>query len=89
MVLVNKLLKEAGKSVFLFCVVALGILLINSFREPFTAKALKYKEVNEPNGISLLTREEKDEYMQYLRVLSGYTYEGGPTNTILYKLELP
>ena len=38
-------------------------------------KALRLEVVKEPNGISTLTKEQTDEYMEYLRVLNGSIYE--------------
>ena len=69
---------EILKIILLCVMVFVGLILsqtLGLFGDPATAKALKYKSVNQPNGILILTKKEKEEYMDYLRVLSGYTLE--------------
>ena len=82
---------EILKIILLCVMVFVGLILsqtLGLFGDPATAKALKYKSVTQPNGILILTKKEKEEYMDYLRVLSGYTFEG-MTNKTIYTVELP
>ena len=79
--------------IILLCVMVFAGLILSEalglFGDPSAAKALKYEAANQPNGIFTLTREERHEYMDYLRALSGYTFEGGVTNKPIYTIEIP
>ena len=87
------LVVEILKTVLLCVSIFGGVVLWQTsglFNKPATAKALRYKKINDqPHGVFSLTREERDEYMDYLRVLSGYTYDDEATATPIYTLELP
>tara|TARA_R100000008_G_C3555569_1_gene152969 strand:+ start:546 stop:818 length:273 start_codon:yes stop_codon:yes gene_type:complete len=87
------LVVEILKTVLLCVAIFGGAVLWQTsglFNKAATAKALRYKKINDqPNGVFSLTREERDEYMDYLRVLSGYTYDDESAATPIYTLELP
>ena len=86
------LIMEILKIILLFVMIFVGVILsqaLGLFGDPPVVKALKYEAANQPNGICTLTREERQEYMDYLRALSGYTFEGGVTNKPIYTIEMP
>ena len=75
-----RVLKETSKLLTIIIVIVFFSIFLSE--EPLEAKANKIIE----NKLSLhenLTREERDEYMEYLRSLNGY-----PTDS-LYIEELP
>ena len=68
----KKLLLEFTKVTFLsFCIV-IGVIIFEA--EPAEAKTRRIQE-SRNNLVKELTREEKNERMQYLRTLSGYEYQ--------------
>jgi len=76
----ERVLKETSKLLTIIIVIVFFSIFLSE--EPLEAKANKIIE----NKLSLhenLTREERDEYMEYLRSLNGY-----PTDS-LYIEELP
>jgi len=67
-----KFLKEVLKSLSLIVFVLVGVILFKE--EPIEAKARKIQE-RKGNLSKELTREERDEYMEYLRSLNDFDYE--------------
>ena len=67
-----KFLKEVLKSLLLMAFILVGVILFNG--ESIEAKALKVQE-RKGNLSKELTREERDEYMKYLRTLNNFDYE--------------
>ena len=67
-----KFLKEGLKSLLLMAFILVGVILFK--RESIEAKALKVQE-RKGNLSKELTREERDEYMKYLRTLNDFDYE--------------
>jgi len=88
--LVKRTIKELFKTVALTLTVFGGVFLWQIFDLSNESAPAKAKRIQARGGnIRLeLTREERDEYMQYLRTLSGYTFEG-TTNKSIYIIELP
>ena len=75
------LIREISKTLLLFVLIIIGIILY-SMEEPVEAKANRIIQ----NKLSLhdnLTREERDQYMLYLRSLNA------ETNDSIYLIELP
>tara|TARA_B100000131_G_scaffold98342_1_gene95488 strand:+ start:293 stop:526 length:234 start_codon:yes stop_codon:yes gene_type:complete len=67
-----KFLKEGLKSLLLLVFILAGVILFKG--ESIEAKALKIQE-RKGNLSKELTREERDEYMKYLRTLNNFDYE--------------
>ena len=67
-----KFLKEGLKSLLLMAFILVGVILFKG--ESIEAKALKIQE-RKGNLSKELTREERDEYMEYLRSLNDFDYE--------------
>ena len=67
-----KFLKEGLKSLLLMAFILVGVILFK--QEPIEAKARKIQE-RKGNLSKELTREERDEYMKYLRSLNDFDYE--------------
>ncbi len=67
-----KFLKEGLKSLLLLVFVLAGVILFKG--EPIEVKARKIQE-RKVNLSKELTREERDEYMKYLRTLNNFDYE--------------
>ena len=67
-----KFLKEVLKSLLLMAFILVGVILFKG--ESIEAKALKIQE-RKGNLSKELTREERDEYMKYLRTLNNFDYE--------------
>ena len=67
-----KFLKEVLKSLSLIVFILAGVILFKG--ESVEAKALKIQE-RKGNLSKELTREERDEYMKYLRTLNNFDYE--------------
>jgi hypothetical protein len=67
-----KFLKEVLKSLLLIVFILAGVILFKV--ESIEAKALKIQE-RKGNLSKELTREERDEYMKYLRTLNNFDYE--------------
>ena len=67
-----KFLKEVLKSLSLIVFILAGVILFKG--ESIEAKALKIQE-RKGNLSKELTREERDEYMEYLRTLNNFDYE--------------
>ena len=67
-----KFLKEGLKSLLLMVFILAGVILFKG--ESIEAKALKIQE-RKGNLSKELTREERDEYMKYLRTLNNFDYE--------------
>jgi len=75
------LIREISKTLLLFVLIIIGII-VYSIEEPVEAKANRIIQ----NKLSLhdnLTREERDEYMLYLRSLNA------ETNDSIYLIEVP
>jgi hypothetical protein len=75
------LIREISKALLLFVLIIIGIILY-SMEEPVEAKANRIIQ----NKLSLhdnLTREERDQYMLYLRSLNA------ETNDSIYLIEVP
>ena len=75
------LIREISKTLLLFVLIIIGIILY-SIEEPVEAKANRIIQ----NKLGLhhnLTREERDQYMLYLRSLNA------ETNDSIYLIELP
>ena len=86
----KQVIKELFKALVLFMVVLAGLFFWQVFDLSNESIPAKAKRIQKRGGnIRLeLTREERDEYMDYLRALSGYTFEG-VTNKTIYTIELP
>ena len=67
-----KFLKEGLKSLLLLVFILVGVILFKE--EPVEAKARKIQE-RKGNLSKELTREERDKYMEYLRLLNDFDYE--------------
>ena len=75
------LIREISKTLLLIVLIIIGIILY-SIEEPVEAKANRIIQ----NKLSLhhnLTREERDQYMLYLRSLNA------ETNASIYLIEVP
>ena len=68
----KKLLLELIKATLLFFCVTVGVIFFKP--EPVEAKARKIQD-RKGNLAKELSREERDEYMQYLRTLNNFSYE--------------
>ena len=85
----KRTIKEVTKVLSLLLLIGLSMYLIDNFQITPGKAAAKVREIEE-QGLNLtdnLTREEKDEYMLYLRELNDYDYENPKADTIL-KLKL-
>ena len=69
------LIREIFNVGILLILIIIGVIFVTAINDAKPAKALRLEVVKEPNGISTLTKEERDEYMEYLRVLNGSIYE--------------
>jgi len=67
-----KFLKEGLKSLLLLVFILVGVIMFEE--DPVEAKARKIQE-RRGNLRTELTREERDEYMEYLRSLNDFDYE--------------
>ena len=67
-----RFLKVILKSLLLLVFILVGVILFEE--EPIEAKARKIQE-RRGNLRTELTREERDEYMEYLRTLNDFDYE--------------
>ena len=67
-----KFLKEGLKSLLLLVFILVGVILFEE--DPVEAKARKIQERRGNLSVEL-TREERDEYMEYLRSLNDFDYE--------------
>ena len=68
----KKLSLEFIKVTLLFFCVTVGVIIFKT--EPVEAKARKVQD-RKGNLAKELSREERDEYMQYLRTLNNFSYE--------------
>ena len=68
----KKLLLEFIKVMLLFFCVTVSVIILKA--EPVEAKARKIQD-RKGNLAKELSREERDEYMQYLRTLNNFSYE--------------
>ena len=86
-----RFVKETLKTLVLALSVLLGLFFWQAFDLSNESTPAKAKRIQERGGnIGLeLTREERDEYMDYLQDLSGYTFENGTTNDPVFTIELP
>ena len=85
----KRTIKEVTKVLSLLLLIGLSMYLIDNFQMTPGKAAAKVREIEE-QGLNLtdnLTREEKDEYMLYLRELNDYDYENPKADSI-YKLKL-
>ncbi len=87
----RKVIIELLKTAALSLTILTGLFLWQVFDLSNESVPAKAKKIQERGGnIRLeLTREERDEYMKYLRALSGYTFEDGTTNSPIFLIELP
>ena len=68
----KKLLLEFIKVMLLFFCVTVGVIIFKA--EPVAAKARKIQD-RKGNLAKELSREERDEYMEYLRTLNDFNHE--------------
>ena len=68
----KKLSLEFIKVTLLFFCVTVGVIIFKT--EPVEAKARKIQD-RKGNLAKELSREERDEYVQYLRTLNNFSYE--------------
>ena len=68
----KKLLLELIKVTLLFFCVTFGVIIFKA--EPVEAKARKIQD-RKGNLAKELSREERDEYMEYLRTLNDFSHE--------------
>ena len=68
----KKLSLEFIKVTLLFFCVTVGVIIFKT--EPVEAKARKIQD-RKGNLAKELSREERDEFMQYLRTLNNFSYE--------------
>jgi len=68
----KKLLLEITKGTSLILFIIIGVIIFN--QDPVEAKARKIQD-RKGNLAKELSREERDEYMQYLRTLNNFSYE--------------
>ena len=68
----KKLLLEFTKVTLLFFCVTVGVIIFKT--EPVEAKARKIQD-RKGNLAKELSREERDEYMEYLRTLDDFNHE--------------
>jgi hypothetical protein len=86
-----RFVKEIFKTLILALLVLLGLFFWQAFGLSKESTPAKAKRIQERGGNIRfeLTRDERDEYMDYLRALSGYTFENGTTNDPIFTIELP
>lgn len=85
----KRTIKEVTKVLSLLLLIGLSMYLIDNFQMTPGKAAAKVREIEE-QGLNLtdnLTREERDQYMLYLRELNDYDYENPKADSIL-KLKL-
>ncbi len=85
----KKFIKEVTKVILLLILVGISTYLIDSIQITPGTAAAKAREIEE-QGLHLtdnLTREERDQYMLYLRELNDYDYEN-PKPDPIYKLKI-
>ena len=68
----KKALLEITKGTSLILFIIIGVIIFKA--EPVEAKARKIQD-RKGNLAKELSREERDEYMQYLRTLNNFSYE--------------
>ena len=68
----KKALLEITKGTSLILFIIIGVIIFN--QDPVEAKARKIQD-RKGNLAKELSREERDEYMQYLRTLNNFNYE--------------
>ena len=68
----KKALLEITKGTSLILFIIIGVIIFN--QDPVEAKARKIQD-RKGNLAKELSREERDEYMQYLRTLNNFSYE--------------
>ena len=68
----KKALLEITKGTSLILFIIIGVIIFN--QDPVEAKARKVQD-RKGNLTKELSREERDEYMQYLRTLNNFNYE--------------
>ena len=68
----KKALLEVTKGTSLILFIIIGVIIFN--QDPVEAKARKIQD-RKGNLAKELSREERDEYMQYLRTLNNFNYE--------------
>lgn len=68
----KKALLEITKGMSLILFIIIGVIIFN--QNPVEAKARKIQD-RKGNLAKELSREERDEYMQYLRTLNNFNYE--------------
>ena len=68
----KKALSEITKGTSLILFIIIGVIIFN--QDPVEAKARKIQD-RKGNLAKELSREERDEYMQYLRTLNNFNYE--------------
>jgi len=86
-----RFVKETLKTFVLAILILSGLFFWQTFDLSNESTPAKAKRIQERGGnIRLeLTREERDEYMDYLQALSGYTFENGTTNDPIFTIEVP
>lgn len=68
----KKALLEITKGTSLILFIIIGVIIFN--QDPVEAKARKIQD-RKGNLAKELSREERDEYIQYLRTLNNFSYE--------------
>ena len=68
----KKALLEITKGTSLILFITIGVIIFD--QDPVEAKARKIQD-RKGNLAKELSREERDEYMQYLRTLNNFSYE--------------
>ena len=68
----KKALLEITKGTSLILFIIIGVIIFN--QDPVEAKARKIQD-RKGNLAKELSREERDEYMQYLRTLNNFNHE--------------
>lgn len=77
-----RVLREISKIAILFVLIIIGSIITAIYTEPIEAKANRvYKERGSFH--TDFTKEERDEYMKYLRILNGLP------DSAIYNIELP
>lgn len=68
----KKALLETAKGISLILLIIIGVIIFD--QDPIEAKARKVQD-RKGNLAQELSKEERDEYMQYLRTLNNFSYE--------------
>ena len=68
----KKALLETAKGMSLILLIIIGVIIFD--QDPIEAKARKVQD-RKGDLAQELSREERDEYMQYLRILNNFSYE--------------